>query len=94
MYAIRSYYAWLSLHRINLHLFQSFDAGLEYRLLTERLSASANQGWLTEIGWRPQRHFRFAVGYNFTDFSDDERSFNDYSVYGWFLRAQGRNNFV
>jgi len=81
--------SWLSLHRLNLHLFRNFDAGLEYRMLTERLSASNNQGWLTEVGWRPQRHFRFAVGYNFTDFSDDERSFNDYSVYGWFLRAQG-----
>jgi len=29
------------------------------------------------------------VGYNFTDFSDDEFSNNDYSVKGWFLRLQG-----
>jgi hypothetical protein len=30
------------------------------------------------------------VGFNFTDFSDNEFSDNDYSVYGWFLRVQGR----
>jgi len=81
--------AWLTLNRLNLQLVRTIDAGLEHRLLTEKASDSRNQGWLTEIGWRPKPQFRFAIGYNFTDFSDDERSFNNYSVYGWFLRAQG-----
>jgi hypothetical protein len=35
-------------------------------------------------------NFRVGAGYNFTDFSDDEFSQNDYSVKGWFFRVQGR----
>jgi hypothetical protein len=40
--------------------------------------------------WKLHKHFRFGVGYNFTDFSDSEFSTNDYKVDGWFLRVQGR----
>jgi len=81
--------SWLSLHRLNLRAWQQLDLGIEYRTLEEDASNSQRRGWLTELSWRAQRHMRFGVGYNFTDFSDDERSFNDYSVRGWFLRAQG-----
>ena len=35
-------------------------------------------------------HLMLGIGYNFTDFSDDELSANDYSLQGWFLRVQGR----
>jgi hypothetical protein len=48
------------------------------------------QGWLSELTWELMRHFRIGVGYNFTDFSDNEFSQNDYSVQGWFFRVQGR----
>jgi len=81
--------AWLSLHRVNLNAWKKFDLGFEYRTLDEDASNSRRSGWLTELSWQAQRHMRFGVGYNFTDFSDDERSLNDYSVRGWFLRAQG-----
>lgn len=81
--------AWLSIHRLNVRLQKQFDLGLEYRMLAEESTSTRKQGWLSEIGWRPQRHFRLGVGYNFTDFSDDERALNDYSVEGWFIRAQG-----
>jgi len=40
--------------------------------------------------WNVKKHFRVGAGYNFTDFSDDEFSPNDYSVRGWFVRVQGR----
>jgi hypothetical protein len=39
--------------------------------------------------WRPIKHLRVGVGYNGTDFSDDEFSANDFSVRGWFFRLQG-----
>lgn len=81
--------SWLSIHRLNILFRTDIDIGLEYRTLTEDATDSQKQGWLSEIGWRPKKHFRLGFGYNFTDFSDDERSLNDYSVEGWFIRAQG-----
>jgi len=81
--------SWLSLHRLNLKTWRQLDLGLEYRTLAEDASDTRRSGWLSELSWQAQRHLRFGIGYNFTDFSDDERSFNDYSVRGWFLRAQG-----
>jgi hypothetical protein len=81
--------SWLSLHRFNYLFKKSIDAGLEYRRLTESASSGLRQGWLSEIGWRPKKQVRLGVGYNFTDFSDDERALNNYSTQGWFLRIQG-----
>ncbi len=81
--------SWLSIHRLNLLLRDDIDVGLEYRSLSEDATESLKKGWLSEVGWRPKKHFRLGVGYNFTDFSDDERSLNNYSVEGWFIRAQG-----
>jgi len=49
-----------------------------------------SQGWLIEATWEVIRHFRVGAGYNFTDFSDNEFSPNDYSSQGWFIRVQGR----
>ncbi len=46
-------------------------------------------GWLIEFMWRPVEHLRIGVGYNFTDFTDDEFSTNDFEVKGWFFRVQG-----
>ena len=40
--------------------------------------------------WKVNSAFRLGGGYNFTDFSDDEFSQNDYSVKGWFIRVQGK----
>ena len=65
------------------------DVGLGYRMLRQREADDLLQGWLTEVSGRVQRHLRLGIGYNFTDFSDDEFSQNDYSVHGLFLRLQG-----
>lgn len=81
--------SWLSVHRFNILLRTDFDIGLEYRSLSEEATDTRKEGWLSEIGWRPKTSFRLGIGYNFTDFSDDERSLNEYSVEGWFIRAQG-----
>jgi len=80
----------LSIHRLNYHLFKQIDAAAEYRLLWQREARDNRQGWLSELIWEPISHLRLGVGYNFTDFSDDEFADNNYSVYGWFLRVQGK----
>jgi hypothetical protein len=79
----------LMIERLQMGLWKSMDLGLEYRILDQPSTDDQRQGWLTELSWRLHEHFRTGVGYNFTDFSDDEFSSNDYSVQGWFLRVQG-----
>ena len=64
--------------------------GLEYRVLGQHEARDRRQGWLNELTWDLTRNMRVGGGYNFTDFSDSEFSKNDYSVRGWFIRAQGR----
>ena len=80
----------LTIQRFNLNLWNPFDLGLEYRILRERQTNDQRQGWLSEFMWKPVKYFRVGVGYNFTDFSDNEFSANNYSQSGWFVRVQGR----
>ena len=63
------------------------DPGVHGRK-AQQLADDKRQGWLTELMWEPVNHFRIGVGYNFTDFSDNEFSDNDYSLHGWFTRIQ------
>ena len=72
-----------------MNLYKPIDLGVEYRILDNKEADDRRQGWLGEMSWRLRRHLRFGLGYNFTDFSDNEFSQNDYSVHGWFLRVQG-----
>lgn len=81
---------WLSIHRLNYQFAKAWDVGAEYRSLAQREANDQRDGWLTEVMWRASKHVRLGVGFNFTDFSDNEFSDNDYSVYGWFLRLQGK----
>ena len=80
----------LSIHRVNFHAWRALDLGLEYRLLTQREADDIKQGWLSEVTWELAEHLRLGVGFNFTDFSDNEYSENNYSVYGWFFRFQAK----
>ncbi|HEY5648651.1 MAG TPA: hypothetical protein VIU33_04075, partial [Nitrospiria bacterium] len=79
---------YLSIHRLNLQIFKPIDLGLEYRMLRQLEAGDQKEGWLAELMWQAAKHFRFGLGYNFTDFSDNEFSDNDYSVKGWFFRGQ------
>ena len=81
---------YLGIVRFNYNVWKRFDIGQEYRLLSQDQTDDRRQGWLTELMWNVMKHFRVGVGYNFTDFSDNEFSQNDYSVHGWFVRLQGR----
>ena len=80
----------LSLHRLNYQMARRWDVGMEYRSLSQREAEDRRDGWLGEVMWRANKHVRLGVGFNFTDFSDNEFSENDYSVYGWFFRLQGK----
>ena len=61
---------WLA--RLNYHLTATWDAGLEYRVLTDSLSATTRHGTLLELNYIIQKRIRLGAGYNFTSFSDDE----------------------
>jgi hypothetical protein len=82
--------SYLAIQRLNLGIWKPIELGLEYRVLGQDEANDRRQGWLTEVMWSLHEHFRIGGGFNFTDFSDNEFSSNDYSVTGWFFRIQGR----
>lgn len=82
-------HTWLAIQRLNYHVRPKLDLGMEYRILSNREANDQRQGWLSELSWKAMRHLRLGAGYNFTDFSDNEFSDNNYSTYGWFMRVQG-----
>jgi hypothetical protein len=79
----------LTIQRANVNVYGRIDFGLEYRILSESEADDERSGWLGEVSWRMQQWVRLGVGYNFTDFSDNTFSQNDYSVRGFFFRVQG-----
>ena len=83
--------SYLAIQRLNFSLWRSLDLGVELRSLRQRESRDRRSGALSELSWEVMKRFRLGVGYNFTDFSDNELSRNEYSVHGWFLRVQGRH---
>jgi hypothetical protein len=80
----------LAIQRLNLTIHKPFEVGIEYRILAQRQADDRRQGFLLEGMWVLYKNFRIGAGYNFTDFSDNEFSSNNYSVHGWFVRAQAR----
>ncbi len=80
----------LLINRLNVNVWRTIDLGAEYRILAQKEAKDQREGWLAELMWKPVKHFRFGIGYNFTDFSDNEFSNNNYSVRGWYIRLQGK----
>jgi uncharacterized repeat protein (TIGR01451 family) len=80
----------LSIHRLNYHLTATWDIGLEYRILKQFQADDQMEGFLVEIDREIARHLRFGVGFNFSRFTDNEFSDNNYDARGWFIRAQGK----
>jgi uncharacterized repeat protein (TIGR01451 family) len=80
----------LVINRFNVMVYKPIVVGLEYRILTQKEADDRRNGWLAELMWEPVKHIRLGTGYNFTDFTDNEFSDNNYSVEGWFLRVQGK----
>ena len=80
----------LLVQRINVTVWRPLSLGLEYRILAQKEAQDRRQGFLSEAMWSFTKYFRAGVGYNFTDFSDEMTSVNDYRIQGWFLRVQAR----
>ena len=66
------------------------DIGAEYRILVQKLADDRKDGYLVEGMYHIQKYLTLGLGYNFTDFSDDLTSRNDYSVKGFFIRIIGK----
>ncbi len=88
-YPVRETTTFLNINRLNYRVRPRIELGAEYRLLSVDETNDQRHGWATELSWRVMEHMRVGGGYNFTDFSDNEFSTNDYTVHGWFLRLQG-----
>ncbi|MDH5727708.1 MAG: OmpA family protein [Gammaproteobacteria bacterium] len=79
----------LAIQHINYQVLPKILLGAEFRVLTNHSFADQNQGWLLEGSYRFNRNLRLGMGFNFTYFSDNIFSDNNYSERGWFLRVQG-----
>lgn len=80
----------LSIHRINYHVTSLWDIGLEYRILKQLLAEDQLEGFLVEVNREIAEHLRFGIGYNFSRFSDNDFSENNYNAKGWFVRGQAK----
>jgi hypothetical protein len=83
-------HTYLVINRLNFNFSKLIALGAEYRVLAQQEADDSRRGWLAELMSARYDHIRLGVGYNFTDFTDNEFSDNDYSVEGWFLRLQGK----
>lgn len=82
-------HTYLNINRLNINVWKRLGIGIEYRLLIQSEANDRKMGWLNELTWSANDHMRLGIGYNYTSFSDDEFSDNDYSKQGWFVRIQG-----
>jgi uncharacterized repeat protein (TIGR01451 family) len=81
-------YLWIN--RFNYHLTNKWDVGLEGRILTCELTDDQKVGYLFEISRAITPNIWITAGYDFSEFTDDLNSANDYQSKGPFLRFQGK----
>lgn len=80
----------LWVNRVNARPFEQWEGGLEYRMLLDLDSETAERGFLVELGYLPDEHVRIGLGYNFTSFSDDVLVLTSEDAAGPFLRVTAR----
>jgi hypothetical protein len=95
-------YTLLSLARVNWHVLRTLrryevdfmpgdiDLGVEYRILAGFTAGTVEHGPLVEAQVAPLPYFRLGIGFNFTQFSDNELARADENHYGFFMRAVGQ----
>jgi hypothetical protein len=95
-------YTLLTLGRVNWHVLRTLrryqvdfmpgdvDLGVEYRVLAGLTAGTTEHGPLVEAQVAPLPYFRLGVGFNFTQFSDNELARADENHYGFFMRAVGQ----
>lgn len=69
--------------------YEPFDLWGEYRLWRQFETGITEHGPLIEVGVRPWRYMRFAMGYNFSRFDDELRPHDRMDREGFRLRLQG-----
>ena len=79
----------LAIARARYNFTKQWDALAEYRHLRDSFSDTRREGALAAVYRHVGDHFKFGVGYNFTDFSDDIRDSN-FDNRGWFLDLIGK----
>ena len=80
----------LWINRINYHLTGRLDASGEYRILTQSLADDRRSGFLLEASYLIEEHVRVGLGYNFTDFTDNELGDFSRDESGVFFRVTGQ----
>ncbi|GEM_PF-1840224 len=80
----------LWINRLNFHVTKRWDIAGEYRILKQFQANDQLEGYAVEVNRALAKHFRFGVGYNFSRFTDNEFSDNNYDARGWFIRVQGK----
>ncbi len=81
----------LWINRFDFHLNDTWDAALEYRILSmDEAGDNESDGFLFEVNRLFLEHMRLGVGYNFTDFTDNVFAPNNYEASGFFFRIQGK----
>ncbi len=81
-------HTWLMVHRLNYNIDRNWQAGAEYRKLTQVEAKDSKQGFLLEATRKINDFAKLGAGYNFTTFSDDLTNLS-YTVQGPFLRVTG-----
>ena len=77
----------LTLGRLNYHVTEMFDAGVEYRWLRNFLTEESEHGPLVELSWIPAAYASVGIGYNFTHYADDLLADPRVNQHGVFLRV-------
>jgi hypothetical protein len=77
----------LWVNRLNYHIVEKWDAGVEYRLLHQSLTKDWQHGTLLELNYIIATYVRLGVGYNFTKFAEDELGDFDRDSSGVFFRV-------
>lgn len=80
----------LWINRVNYHLTGQIDASLEYRMLTQSLANDSRSGFLLEASYILEDYVRLGLGYNFTDFTDNELGDFSQDESGVFFRVTGQ----
>ncbi len=80
---------YLAALRANYHLIKKWDALAEVHWLKQK-DDGVRDGYLLGLYRHIGSHLKLGVGYNFSHFSDDLRSADDYDAKGWFINVIGK----
>ena len=81
-------YQWL--HRLNYHLTDQWDLGVEYRMLRTRQVDDFKQGVSIELDRTLWDHFQVGAGYHVTKYTEDITDTDNFKTHQWFVRLTSK----